>query len=429
MSGLPDASALAADLAALHGTRRVRIALSGGLDSRVLLHLAIAASRQGGWPMDALHVDHGLQEGSAAWAAFCGELCEQAGIALQVHRAKLEPTAGQSLEAVARAARYAFFRQELQTGDVLLLAQHADDQAETVLLQLLRGAGPRGLAAMPAVASLGQGQMLRPLLGVSREDLQAYAEEAGLSWVDDPSNADRRFDRNYLRHEIMPALKARFPATLQTLSRSAGHCAEAAQLLDELASMDFKAASVSGGLDWLRVQQLSTPRQRNLLRYFFREKGLLCPDARQLSGVLHDFSRAATSAQPKFVSQDACLSLSGGVLRLDELRAPVPDFSYDWLDWRQPLVVSELDMVLRVESLAEAGIRLPEAAALRVCKRRGGEKIRVHAGQGRRRLKSLLQEAGIAPESRDRFPLIWHADELIAVPGVAVDPRYRLDQS
>ena len=429
MSGLPDASALATDLAALHGTRRVRIALSGGLDSRVLLHLGVAASRVGGWAIDALHVDHGLQEGSAAWAAFCEELCEQAGIALQVHRAELEPTAGQSVEAMARAARYTFFRQELQAGDVLLLAQHADDQAETIMLQLLRGAGPRGLAAMPALANLGQGQMLRPLLGVSRDDLQAYADATGLSWVDDPSNADRRFDRNYLRHEIMPALKARFPAALKTLSRSAGHCAEAAQLLDELASMDIQDALVSGGLDWLRVQQLSTPRQRNLLRYFFREKGLLCPDARQLSGVLQDFSRAAPSAQPKFVSQGACLSLSGGVLRLDELRAPVPEFSYDWPDWREPLVVSELGMVLHVDALTEAGIRLPEATGLRVCRRRGGEKMRVHTGQGRRRLKSLLQEAGIAPEARDRYPLIWHADELIAVPGVAVDPRYRLDQS
>ena len=425
MAGVPDPSTLAAGLASLHGTRRVRIALSGGLDSRVLLHLAVAACQQGGWPLDALHVDHGLQAHSPDWARFCLELCEPDGIELTVHEAHLTEQSGQSVEALARRARYDFFREQLQAGDVLLMAQHADDQVETLLLQLMRGAGPRGLAAMPALAPLSEGRLYRPLLDVSRQALKAFAVEQGLAWVEDPSNADRRFDRNFLRHEVMPVLAGRFPGLLQTVGRSAGHCAEAASLLDELAVIDVRNASLASGLDWQTLCGLSDARLRNALRRVFHEAGLQAPGSLQLGAIVRDFRRAGADAQPQFCSQGFRLRLSRGVLQLSPMQAAIAPFAYEWADTRRALMIWELGIELNAETLAKAGITLPESVSLRVTSRRGGERIRVADGGVRRRLKSLFQEANVPMDERYRYPLIWHGDELIAVLGLAVDPRYR----
>ncbi|MDO6459899.1 tRNA lysidine(34) synthetase TilS [Granulosicoccaceae sp. 1_MG-2023] len=427
MTGLPDPSALAAGIAALPGTRRVRLALSGGLDSRVLLHLALQACRAGGWPLDALHVDHGLQQDSAQWADFCQRLCDEAGIGLLIHQARLAPLPGQSVEALARDARYGFFRSQLQAGDLLLLAQHADDQAETVLLQLLRGAGPAGLAAMPAQAPLGLGSLLRPLLGCNREQLRDYARGHGLQWVEDPSNSDTRFDRNYLREQLTPRLTQRFPAYRRTLARSAANCAEAAALLTELAEQDYAgcADSQAAGLCWQRFTALSEMRQRNLLRYLFRRCDLPVPGRAQLQAIQTDFLRAAADAQPLFRAHGWCLRLSRGRLTLAPEAAAAAVFDYAWPDSSVPLHIPELGLTLTREGLrARAGVALPAGLSLRVSCRRGGEKIRVRQGAGRRRLKSLFQEAGIPAAARADYVLIWQDDELIAVPGLAVDPRY-----
>ncbi|MEP6998324.1 MAG: tRNA lysidine(34) synthetase TilS, partial [Betaproteobacteria bacterium] len=229
-------AALAAALAA-HGVSGVRIAvaLSGGIDSMVLLDALHALAPRFALHLSALHVDHRLSPRSERWAQFCAEACAARGVPLTVHRVDVARRAGQSLEAVARAARYAKLLGA--NIDIVALAHHADDQAETILLQLLRGAGPAGLAAMPRyrARSASGPALLRPLLELPRAALAAYANARGLAWVDDESNEDRRHKRNLLRLSVAPLLAQAFPGYPTVLARAAGHQAEAAALLDELA--------------------------------------------------------------------------------------------------------------------------------------------------------------------------------------------------
>ncbi|HEV2320748.1 MAG TPA: tRNA lysidine(34) synthetase TilS, partial [Gammaproteobacteria bacterium] len=233
-----DPSRLIHTLRGLPAAQRYWVALSGGLDSMVLL-TALAVER-GGLPgeLRALHVHHGLHPKADEWQRHCEVACASLGIPLEIRRVEVHPATGESLEAVARERRYAAFREVVGADDLLLLAQHADDQLETFLLQALRGAGVRGLAAMPESASFSGLKLARPLLAYGRAELEAWARQQGLSWVEDPSNADTGFDRNYLRHEVLPRLKQRWPAAAETVSRSARLAAEADGLLKELAAED-----------------------------------------------------------------------------------------------------------------------------------------------------------------------------------------------
>jgi len=218
------------------------IAFSGGLDSTVLLHLLATLAKTDTFPpLSAIHVHHGLQAAADAWPAHCRAVCDALGVPLQVIRVQVRP--GASLERAAREARYQAFAEVTGAGELLITGQHRDDQAETLLFRLLRGAGVRGLAAMPVQRPLAGGYLVRPLLDVSRADLEAYAREHQLTWVEDPSNADPRFSRNYLRHHVFPRLIERWPQAVSTMARSAEHLSEAQGLLDELAQMDLMTAT------------------------------------------------------------------------------------------------------------------------------------------------------------------------------------------
>ena len=220
------------------GARHLWVGYSGGMDSHVLLHLLTRLDISP-HQLHAVHVDHGLHTDSTRWRAHCERICRQLGVPLKALSVDARPAPGQSPEAAAREARYGAMRSLLNAQAVLLTAHHEDDQAETLLLQLLRGAGPRGLAAMPARARLGEACLLRPMLGLRREQIRRYAEAEGLSWIDDPSNFDTELNRNFLRHEILPKLRQRWPSLGETLSRSARHCAEAADLLQTRAESDL----------------------------------------------------------------------------------------------------------------------------------------------------------------------------------------------
>lgn len=201
---------------------RLIVGYSGGLDSHVLLHgLAMHRPYWLTQKLEAIYVDHGLQTASAVWGEHCAEVCRDLNMPFRVLKIDARPVPGESPEAAARRARYAALAAELGFDSALLTAHHRDDQAETLLLQLLRGAGPYGLAAMPAVSRLGQGRLLRPFLEVDRAELLAYAGKHGLRWIEDASNTDTGFDRNYLRHRVLPLLRERWPAVNRTLSRSA----------------------------------------------------------------------------------------------------------------------------------------------------------------------------------------------------------------
>ncbi|MBG0847908.1 tRNA lysidine(34) synthetase TilS [Pseudomonas chengduensis] len=390
-----------------------RIAFSGGLDSSVLLHLLADWARHEDLPpLSAIHVHHGLQSAGDAWPVHCARVCEQLGIALEVVRVQVTPSA--SLEQAARSARYQAFCERLRPGEVLLSAQHRDDQAETLLFRLLRGAGVRGLAAMPASRPLGRGGLFRPLLDSSRAELREYAQSHGLTWIEDPSNADERFSRNFLRRQMIPLLAERWPQVTANIARSARHLGEAQQLLDELAAMDLAAAHGVSACPWLTlpslelsaVSALSDARQRNLLRYWLAPLTRL-PDSDHWAGWC-DLRDAATDAAPIWKLTDGELHRADGRLW--------------WLsgEWLRPLDPLDLACDSFSESVELPGNghvhlqgELPQGRwHLRY--RQGGESLQL-PGRGRRDLKRLLNELRVPAFVRPRLPLLFEGDELMAV--------------
>ncbi|MBS1190994.1 MAG: tilS [Rhodocyclaceae bacterium] len=273
---------------------RVCVGLSGGRDSVVLLHLLarLACGRQ----LSALHVHHGLSPHAGAWTAFCRELCASLDVPLQVEYVTVEADGGLGLEAAARAERYAAFSS--CGADCLLLAHHQDDQAETLLFNLVRGTGVTGAAGMPAERRLGALRLLRPLLGVPRSDIVAYARESGLAWIDDESNDDTGFSRNFLRHEILPRLGERFPAASACLAGAAAHFAEADGLLAELAEADWQARAVGDELPMKSLRDLSPARLKNVLRHRLRCLGWRVPAARRLEEFVRQLLEAAPDTHP-----------------------------------------------------------------------------------------------------------------------------------
>lgn len=389
-----------------------RIAFSGGLDSTVLLHLLAQLAKTESLPtLTAIHVHHGLQAVADAWPEHCQSVCEALGVPLQVVRVQVRP--GASLERAARDARYGAFISATGPNDVLLTAQHRDDQAETLLFRLLRGAGVRGLAAMPQQRPLGAGHLLRPLLDISRAELQAYASEQQLSWIEDPSNDDRRYSRNYLRHQLFPVLTERWPQAVVTIARSAAHLSEAQGLLEELAEMDLREAATPSEFAWLGLpslalaplEKLSLARQRNALSHWLAALSRL-PDSDHWSGwqTLRD---ATGDARPVWCLADGELHraggrvwwLSGGWLQAVE-PAPV------WADPGAPLQLPGNGQ-LRLSG------QIPEGP-LQVRYRQGGEVMQL-PGRGHRDLKRLLNESGLPLFARGRLPLLYRDEQLLAV--------------
>ncbi len=415
-------------LAAYSHTRRLIVGYSGGMDSHVLLYLL--AMQRDLWSertLEALYIDHGLQTASVAWGEHCARICHALNVPFRIVRINVQPTPGASPEATARQARYAAFAAELEPNAALLTAHHRDDQAETLLLQLLRGAGPHGLAAMPAAARLGQGWLLRPLLNVDHAELSAYAYAHNLQWIEDVSNTDTGFDRNYLRHRILPLLRERWPATHRVLARSARWCAETAEWLDAEADADLVrvATARTDGLSIPALCELSEPRQRNVLRRWLRRLGLPTPDARQLQHILHDALTAAYDRQP-------CIRWPGGEVRRyrDALYAMPPLAPHDTrqlFTWRSaaagwpPLELPGLG-VLHLRGTMGAGLRTDVLAGitLTVRFRQGSERFRPVGRLHSQELKKLLQEAGIPPWRRERLPLLYQEKRLLAVVGLGV---------
>jgi tRNA(Ile)-lysidine synthase len=392
------------------------IALSGGLDSTVLLHLlASLAQREALPPLSAIHIHHGLQAAADAWPVHCRDLCAALSIPLQIEYVQVAP--GASLEQAARDARYAAFAARLGDGEVLLTAQHRDDQAETLLFRLLRGAGVQGLSAMPESRALGAGQLVRPLLNCSRDELLAYAREQKLNWVEDPSNADERFSRNYLRRQVLPALLNRWPQALASMSRSATHLSEAGQLLDELAQQDVVVAQVSGEYAWLALpnlalpalRDLSEPRQRNALRYWLRPLTAM-PDSEHWAGwqALRD---AAVNAAPVW-------RLAAGELRRSDER--LWWLAGDWLC--TPVLPSALVQVSQRMTLPTNGTvlingQLP-VGNWQLGYRRAGEQVLL-PGRGHRDLKRLFNELRVPVFVRDRLPLLRLDNQVVAIASLA----------
>lgn len=402
----------------LRPVARFRIAFSGGLDSTVLLH-AVAALRAT-WPgvdVRAVHIDHGLHPRSSDWARHCAAQAARLSLDCDVIAVHVARTAGASLEAQARDARYAALAAAMAPGDCLLTAHHADDQAETLMLQLLRGAGVRGLAAMPFRTQFAGGVLARPLLEFTRAELAAWARAQGLTWIDDPANEHSGFNRNFLRQRVMPVLRERWPAVARTLARSAAHCADAAQRLDELAALDLRdAAAADGSVHIDRCLALPAPRQRHLLRYWLRARDLPLPNAARLDQLLQQARAADGDRYPRTTWPGAEVRRYRG--RLYAMRPLPPHDASRQLTWDlvAPLPLPWLGRQLSARF--ERGVGLSEhrcrAGALTVRFRRGGESCRVAGQAHHKSLKQLFQEHGVPAWQRDRVPLIYIDDALAA---------------
>jgi tRNA(Ile)-lysidine synthase len=420
------ASRLAQSLAAQDpGWRAARhcIAYSGGLDSTVLLHAFAALARESGTPLRALHVDHGLQPQSREWAKGCADACARLGIDCAVLRLAMDPARGESLEAAARAARYGALRAAILDGERLHAAHQADDQFETVLMQLLRGAGLPGLAAMPPRAPFGPGWLLRPLLGFTRAELAAWAQEAGLVWREDPMNADLRFERAWLRARVLPALRERWPAAATTSARSARHAAEASRLLDEVARDDAAGLLDDGRLSVAGLAALSPERQSNVLRWWLKSEGLRAPPAARIACGLADLLRARDDGAPRLAWEDGEIRrYRGRLYALAARPASAPAVAGACTDSRWELGAG-LGSFRLVEGTG-AGLCARRAARATLRFRAGGESLKPHPGRPRKRLKDLCQEAGIVPWMRDRLPLVYVGEELAAVGDLWIDAGF-----
>ncbi len=400
---------------------RYWIAYSGGLDSTVLLQLCGELSRASpALRFAAVHVHHGLQPEATAWAERCRAMCLALEMPFRLLRVDARPAPGQSPEEAARAARYAALRSCLSKGETLLTAQHRDDQAETLLLQLLRGAGLAGLAAMPEWTPFGPGFLLRPLLGFARSKLREFAETRRLEWIEDPSNRSLSHDRNFLRHEVMPLILERWPAAPETLSRTARHCAEAQDLLTERAR-ELLDAALHPERGSLRIEPLlnwSEATRRLVLREWLRDRGFRMPPARVLERILSDGLAAGADRNPAIRWKE------GQVRRYrNELYLLPPPLPFDpgrvmaW-DGKTVLKLPDGNGELAAEGVEGPGLDADafRGGTISVRYRRGGETCRPAGRTGSHELKKLFQEAGVPPWVRERTPLI-HIDGRLAAVG------------
>lgn len=394
--------------------RGLVVGLSGGLDSRVLLRALARVAPEFALPLRAVHVHHGLSPHADAWAARVAEFCAQDGVPLTICRVQVAREA--SLEGAARQARQAAFSAGLHAEEALLLAQHRDDQAETMLFRLLRGAGLTGLGAMRAATTLDlpEGGIVpcwRPFLGLSRSALAAYAEIHGVAWVEDESNADCRHDRNFLRHEILPRLATRWPAVRRTLADTALRLQEAEGLLQELAAdMGVSCIDAQQRLVLPALASLTPPRQRLVLRHWLHLQGFPLPAAAALEKILSEVVPARADAMPR-------LDWSGCEIRryrehLYALTPPSPLPPHWECEWNgaAPLALPDGQWLW-----AEGAGPAP---GWRVRYRQGGERLRLVSGGPSRELRIWLQEQGVPPWRRDRLPLLFRGEELVAVAGV-----------
>lgn len=407
---------------------RAVIGLSGGCDSMLLLDAVARLAPPLPIRVAAIHVHHGLSPRADDWAAFCRAEAAARGIAASVVHVDVARRGGHSLEAVARDARYAAYAR--CGADIVLLAHHADDQAETLLLQLLRGAGAHGLAAMAAVrnATATQPAIARPLLALPRAALVAAARARGLRWIDDESNADTRLRRNYLRHVVLPAIEAGFPGYPETLVRAAAHQAEAARLLDELAAADAAAARSTDPVDGptldrsqLRTLALALPhRARNLLRWFLRLHALRPPSTRRLDQMMSQLTQAAVDARIAIAHDGSELGVHRGRIHV---HAPAQPWAERHWQGEDALVLPHGRMVFAsadpdaFRALTAAGL------ALELRARRHGERLRRAATPPSVSVASRLQQDGVPHWRRDNWPLVCCNGVPVAVPAAGSDTR------
>ena len=394
---------------------KLTLAFSGGLDSCVLLHLLARANKTLPFQLSAQHVHHGLSTKADLWAETCAITCKQLNVPFTITKVQVS-NQGLGIEAAAREARYHALY--LADADCILLAHHQDDQAETFLLQLARGAGVKGLAGMAAVS----GKLLRPLLDAPRKALLDYAKQHRLIWVEDESNLETKFDRNFMRHEILSLIEKQYPAIRQTISRSAQHMAEANDLLDEIAALDVQACSSGKQLNLQSLRQLSSARIHNALRWWLVQNNCHLPSAAQLQQMIQQLFSAKTDAAIKIK-----VSATHNLQRYREcafLLAKIEKMPAMNLLWQgeQEVHLPDESRLIFTQTIGQgfALNRVPNIN-LRIKNREGGERFKPELGRPCRSLKQVLQTHAMPPWQREQLPLIFMDETLVIIPNVGVD--------
>lgn len=402
------------------------IAYSGGLDSHVLLQVLASIQNKIKPKLIAVHINHGISNDADLWVKHCQRICEDLVIEFQTFSVDLSHKSDKGTEAFAREKRYEVLGNLISSHDLLLTAHHMDDQVETILLQLMRGSGPDGLVGMPQAREFSKGILLRPLLDYSREEIRDYALSESLSWVEDESNKSNKYDRNFLRNRIIPELITRWPGALKTMQRAARHQAEARSLINEISGSDLDVVceSIYTKVDISRFNNLSGIRKKNVLRAWIKKNKLDMPDAQIVEKIIAEVIHANTDRNP-------CVKWKGGEIRryrgylyiMKLLPAHDVELNKCWdLDESLKLTSGYLKAVSGKGSGIKKDMLSNDIVEIRY--RQGGEQIRLSGRVETHELKKLFQAQGILPWLRDRIPLIYHKNELIAVADLWVESKY-----
>jgi tRNA(Ile)-lysidine synthase len=397
---------------------QLAVAFSGGLDSTVLLHATIKA--HGKKNVHAFHVHHGIQKEADQWQAHCQAVAKKLGCHFDTRNVKLNKAS--NIESQARNLRYEALTQMCQAHNIqdLLLAHHLDDQAETVLIQLMRGAGLPGLSAMPQVKSKELIHLWRPFLNMRRKDLEIYAKEHRLTWIEDPSNQDESYRRNAIRKSILPTLEKFQAGAIENLSRSAKHLAEAQELLNQLADIDLGLIEAKEGLsktNLIRLHKTSQARASNALRRWLFKNGLAYPSEERLTAWWSELQQTRPDSKLQWDHDQQVIRLWRGHLTITQ-EANLSEVTGEWVfkkiaaSSKKPGIAKD-----RFEKAKKKGL-------INTMAREGGEKFKVDLKRPRRSLKNLYQEAAIPPWQRD-VPLLYIGEELVAVAGIGISADWQ----
>ncbi len=402
------------------------IAYSGGLDSHVLLHVLMCLGEQITPKLVAVHVNHGLSRDADSWGKHCRTVCENYAIELLIFKVDLSTRCRQGMEAFARERRHGVFNDLMKSHDLLLTGHHVNDQVETMLLQLLRGAGPDGLVGMPQSREFSEGLLLRPFLDITREEIYDYALKKSLNWIEDESNESNKHDRNFLRNKIIPGLLDRWPGSLKTISRAIWHQSSARNLINEISEIDLPIVCDEEftKINLGELENLSHVRRKNVLRAWIKKNNLKIPNA----GIIENINKEVIHADK---DKNPCVKWAGAeVRRYREYLHIMPSLSPHDVNsvtpWDFEGMLELTSGYLKAVSSKGIGIKgtMIVGSHIEIKYRRGGEIIKPSGRNHTYELKKLFQEEGVPPWLRDRIPLIYDKNELVAVADLWVADKY-----
>ena len=408
-----------------HSIKKICVSLSGGVDSIVLLY-ALNQCLDKGCLIRAIHINHNLAKDSQVWADFCKRTCDRIQIQIDIHSIKVKNTEGFGIEAAARKARYQKLQRSIQEGEWLMTAHHQEDQLETILLRMARGTGIEGLQGIQKQFNFGKGKILRPLLDVSKSEVLGYARKNNLDWVEDASNQETYFDRNFLRMNVIPKLKERWPAFSSSVSRLSNISNQTSTLLKELAQQDLGSNYPIKNLDIDILKNKSNGRVINIIRFLILKNEMTVPSMKVLnSGV--NILLNPKSVNPTMVWNNYCIKRYVDKLYFLKLSELQPNQSNKLMHWSidEPLILDEDGSSLAAIMAIGRGLSLKKCNKnLDVQFRKGGESIRPVGHKITKKLKKLFQEDRILPWTRDKIPLLYKKNELIGVGDLWFNQNY-----